>query len=187
MADWIKGLSTGQLVLFIIGVLVVLSVLAALLTRWLVLRGLHTPWAIRLVNRGTDKVVDFVKRPITVAVLDEVSVVLQSGHYTKNISAALVENQEELRQLVAEKVRQDPSSRIISRLPMYDAVVNQVTETTLRVLVEMLGDPRMDELISDLIRHNLDQIKAAVRARQHENDPEPTTPVPVTPSVMSRP
>jgi hypothetical protein len=36
----------------------------------------------------------------------------------------------------------------------------------LRVLIEMLADPRMDALISDLLRHNLDQIKEAVRERQ---------------------
>ena len=32
----------------------------------------------------------------------------------------------------------------------------------------MLGDPRMDELISDLLRNNLQQIKRAVREREHE-------------------
>ena len=38
-----------------------------------------------------------------------------------------------------------------------------MSETTLRVLIEMLGDPRMDELVSDLLRNNLEQIKQAVR------------------------
>ena len=33
----------------------------------------------------------------------------------------------------------------------------------------MLADPRMDELISDLLRNNLQQIKLAVRERQHES------------------
>ena len=91
---------------------------------------------------------------------------LASGHYTKNISAALVENHDALVTLVAEKVRDDPSTRLVGRLPGYDVVVHQVSETTLRVLIEMLSDPRMDELVSDLLRHNLDQIKEAVRDRQ---------------------
>ena len=98
--------------------------------------------------------------------LDEVSEVLASGHYTKNISDALVENHDDLVALVAEKVRNDPSSRVVSHLPGYDTIVHQVSETTLRVLIEMLGDPRMDELVSDLIRNNLDQIKEAVRERR---------------------
>ena len=41
----------------------------------------------------------------------------------------------------------------------------------MRVLIEMLDDPRMDELISDLLRNNLEQIKKAVRDRDHENVP----------------
>jgi uncharacterized membrane-anchored protein YjiN (DUF445 family) len=78
----------------------------------------------------------------------------------------LVENHDALVTLVAEKVRDDPATRLVGRLPGYEVVVHQVSETTLRVLIEMLADPRMDALISDLLRHNLDQIKAAVRERQ---------------------
>ena len=120
------------------------------------------------INRLRQWFVNLIKRPITVAVLDEVADVMQSGHYTKNISAALVENHDALVTLVAEKVRDDPATRLVGRLPGYDVVVHQVSETTLRVLIEMLADPRMDELISDLLRHNLDQIKEAVRDRQVE-------------------
>ena len=67
--------------------------------------------------------------------------------------------------------RNDPSSRVVSRLPGYDTIVHQVSETTLRVVIEMLSDPRMDELISDLMRNNLDQIKEAVK--EHERQKEP--------------
>ena len=49
--------------------------------------------------------------------LDEVADVIQIGHYTRNISAALVENHDELVALVAEKVRADPATRVVSRLP----------------------------------------------------------------------
>lgn len=170
VVDWIADLSATQLVLLIVAVLLVLAVGAGFLTRFLVIRGMKAPWFIRLVNRGTDKIVSMIKRPITIAVLDEVADVIQTGHYTKNISDALVENRAELKQLVAEKVRQDPNVKLIGRLPLYDAVVDQVSETTIRVLVEMLGDPRMDELVSDLLRNNLEQIRVAVRERQHESD-----------------
>jgi hypothetical protein len=187
--DWLRSLSVTQFVLVLVGALLVLSLLSALLTWVLVRRGLHTPWAIRRMNRLTLWLVDLIKRPITIAVLDEVTDVLQSGHYTKNISDALMENHDELVALVAEKVRNDPSARVVSRIPGYDAIVHQVSETTLRVLIEMLGDPRMDELVSDLLRNNLDQIKEAVR--QHERDKEPPAAVPApapapAPSPMSR-
>ena len=185
MIDWLRTLNPAQFVLLVIGVFIVLALVSALVTWILVRRGLRTPWAVRRMNRVTNWVVDLIKRPITVAVLDEVSEVLQSGHYTKNISDALVENHDELVALVAEKVRNDPSSRVVSHLPGYDTVVHQVSETTLRVLIEMLGDPRMDELISDLIRNNLQQIKQAVK--EHEPGKSPPPPTPITPPDITRP
>jgi len=169
--DWLSSLSVTQFVLLVIGVLFVLSILSALLTWVLVRRGLRTPYAVRRMNRLTLWFVDLIKRPITVAVLDEVNEVLRTGHYTKNISSALQENHDALLALVAEKVREDPSTRVVSHLPGYDLIVSQVSETTLRVVVEMLGDPRMDALVSDLIRHNLDQIKEAVRDRGDSQGP----------------
>jgi hypothetical protein len=184
--DWLRSLSVTQLVLVLIGAFIVLSIVSALLTWVLVRRGLHTPWAIRRMNRLSQWAIDVVKRPITIAVLDEVSQVLASGHYTKNISAALVENHDDLLEMVSEKVRNDPSSRVISRVPGFDTIVHQVSETTLRVLIEMLGDPRMDDLVSDLIRNNLEQIKEAVRERRAEELPS-DVPKPAASPMSGRP
>ena len=172
----LSDLSALQLVLLALGIFIVLSVGAAILTAVLVRMGLHTPFAVRRINRVSEWLLNVVKRPITIAVLDEVADVIQTGHYTRNISTALVENHEELKALVAEKLRQDPATRLLHHLPLYDAVVAEASETTLRVIVEMLGDPRMDELVSDLLRNNLQQIKQAVRARQHEAVPPPAPP-----------
>ena len=183
MIDWLGDRTPAEIVLLVIGLFIVLAIGAALLTRALVHRGVRPPFVVRRVNRFSEWVVDLVKRPITIAVLDEVSDVIQIGHYTKNISAALVENHDELVALVAEKVRNDPSARMVSKLPGYDMIVAQVSETTLRVLIEMLGDPRMDELVSDLLRNNLEQIKEAVHEREHEEVPPHPPP---DPSPMSR-
>jgi hypothetical protein len=184
--DWLRSLSVPQFLLVVVAAFAVLSIVSALLTWVLVRRGLHTPWAIRRINRLTQWLVDLIKRPITVAVLDEVSQVLESGHYTKNISDALVENHDALVALVAEKVRNDPSSRVISHVPGFDSIVHQVSETTLRVLIEMLGDPRMDGLVSDLIRNNLEQIKDAVRERRAEEPPS-DVPKPAVSPMSGRP
>lgn len=178
MIDWLQERSVLELVLLAVGALVVLNIGAALLTRALVRRGLRAPFVVRRLNRLTQWFVDLIKGPITIAVLDEVTDVIQTGHYTKNISAALAENHEQLVDLVAEKVRADPASRVVGLLPGYDAVVAQVSETTLRVLIEMLGDPRMDELVSDLLRNNLQQIKRAVRDHEHKFVPPPSPPDP---------
>jgi hypothetical protein len=180
--DWLRDRTPAEIVLLVVGLFIVLAIGAALLTRALVRRGVRPPFLVRRVNRFSEWIVDLVKRPITIAVLDEVADVIKIGHYTKNISAALVENHDELVSLVAEKVRADPASRVVSRLPGYDAVVTQVSETTLRVLIEMLGDPRMDELVSDMLRNNLEQIKQAVHEREHEDAPPhpPPDPSPMT-------
>ncbi|HET9501879.1 MAG TPA: hypothetical protein VFO98_16625 [Marmoricola sp.] len=171
IGDWLGALTVWQVVLLLVAVLVVLPLVSALVTGLLVRRGLRTPWAIRKVNVLRDKAVRLVKRPITIMVLDEVADVIQTGHYTQNIAAALTENREELAELVAEKVRRDPNLRVAGYLPGYHAIVTEVAETTLRVIVEMLGDPRMDELVADLLRNNLDQIRSAVREREHEQVP----------------
>ena len=180
---WLEELTIWQLVLLALGVLLVLTVASAFLTRSLVRRGLRTPWVIRRINRLRDWVIRLVKRPITIMVLDEVADVIQTGQYTRNIADALIENHDEVKGLVAEKVRRDPNVRLIGRLPGYDTVVAEVSETTLRVLIEMLGDPRMDELISDLLRNNLQQIKQAVRDRDHEHVPVHTPPD-ITPAEL---
>jgi len=166
---WLSELSTWQLVVLIVVVVIVLAIASALLTAWTVRRGLRTPRGLRLINRARDRVIDVVKRPITIMVLDEVVDVIQTGHYTQNISAAIVENHDELKALAAEKIRQDPNVRLIGMLPGYDKIVGEVSETTLRVLIAMLGDPRMDELVSDLLRNNIQQIKLAVRDRENEH------------------
>lgn len=166
---WLEEPSTWQLILLIVVAVVVVTIGSALLTAVTVRRGLRTPRGLRLINRLSDRVVSVVKRPITVMVLDEVVEVIRTGHYTQNVSSAIVENHEQLKALAAEKIREDPNIRLLGRLPGYDKIVGEVTETTLRVLIAMLGDPRMDELVSDVLRNNIAQIKVAVRDRENEH------------------
>ncbi|HEY2167973.1 MAG TPA: hypothetical protein VGH01_12445 [Jatrophihabitantaceae bacterium] len=159
-------LSTSTWIWIVVGGAVVLAVLAAFVGRFLVVRGLREPVVVRLINRASENVIDVIKRPITIAVLDEVADVLRTGHYTQNIAAALRENHDEIKQMVAEKIKQDPTTRRIGLLPFHDRIIDEASETTLRVLLEVLIDPRTDELVSDLMRDNITQIRAAVRERQ---------------------
>jgi hypothetical protein len=158
--------SVLAIALWIVLGLVVVAILAGLVGRWLIRRGLREPLVVRLINRTSDRVVDVVKRPITVAVLDEVASVLQTGHYTRNIAAALEENREEIKQMVAEKIRDDPTAGRIYLLPFHDRLIAEMSETTLRVILEILADPRTDELVSDMLRDNITQIRQAVRERE---------------------
>ena len=158
--------SVLALSLWIIAGLIVLAIVAAFVGRWLIRRGLREPFVVRWINRASDRVVDVVKRPITIAVLDEVADVLRTGHYTRNIAAAIEENRTELKEMVAEKIRDDPSAGRIYLVPFHDRLIEQISDTTLRVILEILADPRTDELVSDILRDNITQIRQAVRARQ---------------------
>jgi hypothetical protein len=173
LSEWLEGLSTLQLVMFVIAVIFSLSVAAAIVGAILVRIGMKRPRVVARASILAERVLFLVKRPLTIVVLDEVAAVLQRGHYTKNISTALKENHDALKALVAEKVKEDPSVRLIGRLPGYDTVVSEVTETTMRVLMEMLDDPRTDDLVNDLLRENLEQIKQAVRDHERVSSAEP--------------
>jgi hypothetical protein len=156
---------TGTWVLLIVAGLVVLSVLAAFVGRTMIRRGLREPFVVRGINRASERVVAVIKRPITIGVLDEVADVLKTGHYTRNIASALRENQEEIKDMFAEKIKADPTARAIGLLPFHDVLIEQITETVLRVVLDVLADPRTDELVSDMLRDNIEQIRQAVRER----------------------
>ncbi len=179
MSQWLEDLSTLQLLFLIAALTIGGSILAAILGAILVRLGMHRPWVLRRASRLSLRLLGLIKRPLTIVVLDEVAAVIQTGHYTQNITNAIVENHDQLKTLVAEKVREDPNARLVSRLPGYESIVSEVTETTMRVLISMLSDPRMDELVSDLLRNNLQQIRRAVRQKEHEHvgDPEPPDPI----------
>lgn len=143
--------------------IVALAILAGIVGKLLIRRGLREPFVVRMINRASDRVVDSVKRPLTVAVLDEVASVLQVGHYTRNIAAALEENRNEIKAMVAEKIKGDPTAGRINFVPFHDRIIEEASETTLRVILEVLADPRTDELVADMLRDNITQIKQAVR------------------------
>lgn len=178
LSAWLESLSTLQVLLLVVALLLGGSVLAVLIGAGLLRIGLRRPPVADRASGLVEWALGPVKRPLTIVVLDEVAAVIQTGHYTRNISQALQENREELKALVTEKVRQDRNVRLIGRLPGYDTVVGEVSETTLRVIIEMLQDPRTDELVSDLLRNNLTQIKEAVRMRAHEDVGPPAPPDP---------
>lgn len=126
-------------------------------------RALGDEFTYRLVNKVQDGVVDAIGGAVTLYVLDEVSRVLARGTYTRNIAAALAENRADLENMIVEKVAQDPRSKRLSRLPFYDDIVRAVTRAMLDVATGVLNDPRTDELVADMLRENLEQIREAVR------------------------
>lgn len=125
-------------------------------------------FTFRLVDRMTEPIVNAIKRPITLAVLDEVANVLERGKYPQNLARSLRENSEQLRDLVTEKVQEDPTAGRIKLVPFHDQIVQSVVDTSMRVVLEVLADPRLDEFFSDVIRDNTAQIREAVARGEGE-------------------
>jgi hypothetical protein len=118
-----------------------------------------------LIVHFTDPIVDAIKRPITVAVLDEVIDVLEAGTYAANVKAALDENHAELEAMVLDLVRQDPTTGKLRYVPFHDEIVQMVADTVLRIVDGALDDPRTTELIRDVIRNSATQLRHAVGAK----------------------
>ena len=141
-------------------------------------RALGDEFTYRLVNRFKNAIVESISSAVTVAVLDEVQSVLVKGRFARNIARALEENQEPLRAMIAEKLRDDPQAGRLSRLPFARDVTEAVIDASLRVVEQVLQDPRTDELISDMLRENLEQIRMSVQANadhahDHTHQPKP--------------
>lgn len=127
-------------------------------------RTLGDEFTYRLVNRFKNAIVESISGAVTLAVIDEVEEVLVKGAYARNVARALAENREALRGLIADKLRDDPQAGRLSRLPFARDLTGAVIETALRVVEQVLSDPRTDELIADLLCENLDQLRASVAA-----------------------
>lgn len=131
-------------------------------------RALGDEFTYRLVNRFKNVIVQSISSAVTVAVLDEVREVLTQGQYARNIARALAENQPQLRAMIAEKLREDPQAGRLSRLPFARDLTDSIIDVALRLVEQVLQDPRTDELIADVLRENLEQIRASVEANARE-------------------
>ncbi|WP_328602080.1 ion transporter [Nocardia terrae] len=117
-----------------------------------------------VVNRSVGAIVDAIKRPVTVAVLEEVAEVLRTGHYTRNIASALEENRTEIDQMILEIIRQDPQLGRVRYVPFHEEMIRGIADASFRVVFQVLADPRTDELVADALRENINQIREAVHA-----------------------
>jgi voltage-gated potassium channel len=137
----------------------------------------------RLVERLSRPIVMAIKTPITVAVLDEVVKVIGTGHFPRNIANSLGQNQDLLRGIVTEKMKQDRHAGRLAILPFHDEIVHGVVDMSMRVIVDVLTDPRMDAFVAGVVQENALQIREAVVAGHHELE-DATTP-PRAPRVAS--
>lgn len=122
----------------------------------------------RFVARLSRPIVLAIKKPVTIAVLDEVVKVLETGNYAANIAHSIHENRGALRNVIVEKVAKDPRIGRLTVVPFHDQMVNTAVDTSMRVTLEVLTDPRIGEFLTEVIRENRQQIRSAVEAGMNE-------------------
>ncbi|WP_116202122.1 ion transporter [Amycolatopsis circi] len=125
-------------------------------------RAVGEQFTYRLVDKLSEPIVRAIKKPVTIAVLDEVVKVLETGNYPENLAKSLSENKTELRAIITEKISEDPQLGKLRRLPFHDEIVRATVDTSFRVLLEVLLDPRIDDFFSSVVRDNREQIRRAV-------------------------
>ena len=126
-------------------------------------RAVGEQFMYRLVDKLSDPIVRAIKKPVTIAVLDEVVKVLETGNYPENLAKSLNANKDELRAIITEKVSEDPQLARLKRLPFHGEIVRGAVDTSFRVLLEVLLDPRIDAFFSSVVRDNREQIRHAVQ------------------------
>ncbi|SDK71818.1 hypothetical protein SAMN05428985_105435 [Nocardioides sp. YR527] len=120
-----------------------------------------------VVGRFSGAIVNAIRTPITVAVLDEVIAVIQTGNYTRHISTAIEENRAEIDALIIDLIRQDQATGKLRYLPFHDDVVRLVADTVLRLVEEGLADTRVHEIISDAIRESAVELRENIGSEAH--------------------
>lgn len=115
-----------------------------------------------LIEHFSAPIVDAIKKPITIAVMDEVIDVLRVGTYALNVRDALDENHEEIEQMVRDLVHNDPATKKFKYVPFHDEILKMIADTSLRIVNGALADPRTTEIIEDAIRNSAEQIRYAL-------------------------
>jgi voltage-gated potassium channel len=133
-------------------------------------RAMGEQFFYRLADRFSEPIVHAVKKPITVAVLDEVVKVLETGNYPDNLAKSLTENKAELRAIIHEKITEDEQLGRIKHIPFHGEIVQAVIDAAFRVVLEVLHDPRIDDFFASVVRDNREQIRRAVVLGLNEAD-----------------
>ncbi|MFF3568025.1 hypothetical protein [Nocardia jiangxiensis] len=125
-------------------------------------RALGDRVTVAIVNRALNAIVEAIKRPVTMAVLEEVSEVLRVGQYTRNIALALEENRAEMDEMILDLIEKDPALGRVRYLPFHEDIIRGIASTSFRIVFQVLADPRTDELVGDVLRENVHQMRRAV-------------------------
>ena len=129
-------------------------------------RAFGDEFTYRLLKRFKAVIVDTLSGAVTLRVLEETAQVLEKGTYAQNLADAIEARGDEMLELAVEKVKADPEVGAVRHLPFFEDVVRQSSRVTQRIAVDLLRDDRMEAILRDIIRSNVAQIQAAVKAKE---------------------
>ena len=133
-------------------------------------RTLGDEYFYRFVSRIKQELVRSISGAVTLAVLEEVEQVLHKGTYTHNLRKVLERNHADVRKLVLDKLKQDPTTSRFRRIPFYDDIMEAAVDASLRVTNDLLDDPRADRFVADVLYENLEQIHQAVANKEESRE-----------------
>lgn len=133
-------------------------------------RALGQEFVYQMAGKFKDALVDAVSGAVTLRVLEETQDVILKGRYAHNLADAIEERGDEILDIIVEKVVHDPDVGRIRHMPFFEEIVGTSSRVTQRILIDLLRDERMSLMVQDIIRQNVDQIKASVVEREEARD-----------------
>lgn len=129
-------------------------------------RAFGEAFTARLVRRFRNVIVEVIGDALTLRVLDMTLDVLRKGQYTENMASHLEAHGDEMLEIIIDRVKNDEKLGRIRHVPFFDDVVATSSRVTQRILIDLLRDPRMDQMVKDIIDQNVSQIREAVREKE---------------------
>ncbi len=129
-------------------------------------RAFGEEFTYRVIRRFKNIIAEVVSDAVLMRILDQTGDVLLKGQYTHNLADSLETRGDEMLEIVVEKIADDPKVGRIRHMPFFDDVVATSSRVSQRLMIDLLRDPRMDAIVKDIIKQNLDQIKAEVRRKE---------------------
>jgi hypothetical protein len=120
---------------------------------------------LRMLTRLSEILVELIKRPIALAVLDEIHDVVQRGDYAVAMSGDLARTRAELENTVRRKLKSDPRLQRFSAIPFSDQLIELVGETALSVVMETVADPCTEELLERVATAVIQEVRTSIQQR----------------------
>jgi voltage-gated potassium channel len=77
-------------------------------------------------------------------------------------AASVERNRDRMEAMLVESIHNDPGVRRLRHLPFHETIVRMVAESSYRIMIQAMADPRTDDLVAHLLRDNLDQVRVRV-------------------------